>query len=110
MLLIKYIKIRNKIYLYCEIIAYRKEETRFTITSTRKTSDKEKKKLENNKHDNKSDPDTYKLYFEWKCPVQFVKPHQTLALNRGEDEKVLSVKVVVPDWFLNKLERYDRYY
>lgn len=53
----------------------------------------------------KTDPETYKIYFEWKCPSHFVKPHQTLAVNRGEDEKVLSVKVVVPDWFYNKLER-----
>lgn len=56
----------------------------------------------------KSDPETYKLYFEWKCPVQFVKCHQTLAVNRGEDEKILSVKVIIPDWFYNKLERYKK--
>lgn len=85
---------------------YRKEETRFTIHSSRtKSSTKEKKEDGCKKTDSKSDPETYKLYFDWKCPVQFVKPHQTLALNRGEDEKILSVKVVVPDWFYNRLER-----
>ncbi|KAL4714572.1 hypothetical protein ACJJTC_006618 [Scirpophaga incertulas] len=83
-----------------------KEETRFTIHSSRtKSSAKEKNEL-NTKIDSKSDPETYKLYFDWKCPTQFIKPHQTLALNRGEDEKILSVKVSVPDWFYNRLERF----
>ncbi|XP_028170787.1 uncharacterized protein LOC114360313 [Ostrinia furnacalis] len=82
-----------------------KEETRFTIQSSRtKTSTKEKD--DGKKTDSKSDPETYKLYFEWKCPSQFIKPHQTLALNRGEDEKILIVKVVVPDWFYNRLEKF----
>ncbi|XP_073943825.1 uncharacterized protein YdcI [Choristoneura fumiferana] len=83
-----------------------KEETRFTLQSSR-TKSSTKPKDENKKFDSKSDPDTYQLYFEWKCPVQFVKPHQTLALNRGEDEKILSVKIVVPDWFHHKLERFS---
>nr|XP_021185041.2 S1 RNA-binding domain-containing protein 1 [Helicoverpa armigera] len=83
-----------------------KEETRFTIQSSRTKSSSKDKVDDKKKIDTKSDPDTYKLYFDWKCPSQFVKPHQTLALNRGEDEKILSVKVVVPDWFYNKLERY----
>ncbi|KAH9637914.1 hypothetical protein HF086_013400 [Spodoptera exigua] len=83
-----------------------KEETRFTITSNRTKSSTKDKVDDKKKLDNKSDPETYKLYFDWKCPSHFVKPHQTLALNRGEDEKILSVKVIVPDWFYNRLERF----
>ncbi|KAG6452744.1 hypothetical protein O3G_MSEX007756 [Manduca sexta] len=84
-----------------------KEETRFIIQSSRtKSSTKESKEPENKKVDQKSNPETYKIYFDWKCPSHFVKPHQTLALNRGEDEKILSVKVIVPDWFYNKLEKF----
>ncbi|CAD0196891.1 unnamed protein product [Chrysodeixis includens] len=83
-----------------------KEETRFTIQSSRTKSSTKEKADDKKKLDNKSDPENYKLYFDWKCPSHFVKPHQTLALNRGEDEKILSVKVVVPDWFYNKLERF----
>ncbi|CAG9783871.1 unnamed protein product [Diatraea saccharalis] len=84
-----------------------KDETRFTIQSSRtKSTTKGKNEDKITKVDSKSDPETYKLYFDWKCPAQFIKPHQTLALNRGEDEKILSVKVVIPDWFYNKLERY----
>ncbi|KAM3963094.1 uncharacterized protein YdcI [Aphomia sociella] len=81
-----------------------KEETRFTIqTSRTKSSTKEKE--ENKKIDSKSDPETYKMYFDWTCPCHYVKPHQTLAFNRGEDEKILSVKVIVPDWYYNNLKR-----
>lgn len=66
---------------------------------------KETKDSGQRKIESKSDPETYKIYFDWKCPSHFVKSYQTLALNRGEDEKILSVKVVVPDWFYNNLER-----
>ncbi|KAJ8722577.1 hypothetical protein PYW07_003757 [Mythimna separata] len=83
-----------------------KEETRFTLQSSRTKSSTKEKVDDKKKVETKSDPETYKLYFDWKCPSHFVKPHQTLALNRGEDEKILSVKVVIPDWFYNKLERF----
>nr|XP_026495344.1 S1 RNA-binding domain-containing protein 1 isoform X1 [Vanessa tameamea] len=84
-----------------------KEETRFTLQSSRtKSSTKEKQEGDNKKLDNRSDPETYKLYFDWKCPVAFVKCYQTLAVNRGEEEKILSVKVIIPDWFYNRLERF----
>ncbi|KAJ8725764.1 hypothetical protein PYW08_003947 [Mythimna loreyi] len=83
-----------------------KEETRFTLQSSRTKSSTKEKVDDKKKVESKSDPETYKLYFDWKCPTHFVKPHQTLALNRGEDEKILSVKVVIPDWFYNKLERF----
>ena len=46
----------------------------------------------------------FENYFEFSCPAKYLKPHQTLALNRGESLKALSVKVVVPDWFLGQLQ------
>ncbi|KPI91610.1 S1 RNA-binding domain-containing protein 1 [Papilio xuthus] len=83
-----------------------KEQTRFIVQSSQTKSSTKEKKDENKKFDSKSDPETYKIYFDWKCPVQFVKSYQILAVNRGEDEKILSVKIVIPDWFYNRLERY----
>ncbi|XP_013180706.1 PREDICTED: S1 RNA-binding domain-containing protein 1 [Papilio xuthus] len=83
-----------------------KEQTRFIVQSSQTKSSTKEKKDENKKYDSKSDPETYKIYFDWKCPVQFVKSYQILAVNRGEDEKILSVKIVIPDWFYNRLERY----
>ena len=42
----------------------------------------------------------YQLYYEFEARVDRLRPHQVLAINRGETEKVLHVKVTVPerDW------------
>jgi protein Tex len=37
----------------------------------------------------------YELYYEYELRVDIVRPHQVLALNRGEAEKILRVKVMV---------------
>lgn len=43
---------------------------------------------------------TYKLYYDYHGRVDRLRPHQILALNRGEAEKILRIKVDVPerDW------------
>jgi len=42
----------------------------------------------------------YELYYDFQMRVDKLRPHQVLALNRGETEKVLRVKLDVPerDW------------
>ena len=42
----------------------------------------------------------YALYYQFEGRIDRLRPHQVLAINRGEAEKVLRVKVVVPerDW------------
>ncbi len=35
----------------------------------------------------------YELYYDYQQPITKVKPHQILALNRAEDEKVITVKL-----------------
>jgi uncharacterized protein len=42
----------------------------------------------------------FELYYTFDFRVDRVRPHQVLAINRGEEEKVLRVKVAVPerDW------------
>lgn len=42
----------------------------------------------------------YETYYEFDFSVGRIRPHQVLAINRGEKEKVLSVRVNVPerDW------------
>jgi uncharacterized protein len=44
----------------------------------------------------------YHLYYDFSVPVARVRPHQVLAINRGEAEKVLRVAIDVPDadWLL----------
>ncbi|KAM4607034.1 S1 RNA-binding domain-containing protein 1 [Polymixia lowei] len=49
-------------------------------------------------HQNKpKDIEKFHLYFDFTCNVQRIQPHQTLAINRGESLKILTVKVNIPD-------------
>uniref|UniRef100_A0A7N8Y871 S1 RNA binding domain 1 n=1 Tax=Mastacembelus armatus TaxID=205130 RepID=A0A7N8Y871_9TELE len=43
------------------------------------------------------DIDKFHLYFDFTCNIQRIQPHQTLAINRGESLKILTVKVNIPD-------------
>ncbi|MBI9048361.1 MAG: RNA-binding transcriptional accessory protein [Anaerolineaceae bacterium] len=42
----------------------------------------------------------FETYYEFEISVNRIRPHQILAINRGENEKILRVKVQVPerDW------------
>jgi len=42
----------------------------------------------------------YESYYQFECGVDRLRPHQVLAINRGESEKVLRVKIEIPerDW------------
>uniref|UniRef100_A0A4W6F7J4 S1 RNA binding domain 1 n=1 Tax=Lates calcarifer TaxID=8187 RepID=A0A4W6F7J4_LATCA len=43
------------------------------------------------------DIDKFHLYFDFTCNIQRIQAHQTLAINRGESLKILTVKVNIPD-------------
>uniref|UniRef100_A0A8C7S1U0 S1 RNA binding domain 1 n=1 Tax=Oncorhynchus mykiss TaxID=8022 RepID=A0A8C7S1U0_ONCMY len=43
------------------------------------------------------DIDKFHLYCDFTCSVQRIQHHQTLAINRGENLKILTVKVNIPD-------------
>uniref|UniRef100_A0A3Q4MQF5 S1 RNA binding domain 1 n=1 Tax=Neolamprologus brichardi TaxID=32507 RepID=A0A3Q4MQF5_NEOBR len=56
------------------------------------------KEKEQAKPQNKNkDIDKFQLYFDFTCNIQRIQPHQTLAINRGENLKILTVKVNIPD-------------
>lgn len=40
---------------------------------------------------------TYENYYQFDTPVKFIKPHQVLAVNRGENEKILRVGIQIND-------------
>jgi uncharacterized protein len=48
----------------------------------------------------KDEKGVYQVYYAFELPVNRLQPHQVLAINRGEAEKVLRVKVIIPerDW------------
>jgi len=57
--------------------------------------------LRSSKPDQAEDPrGTYQVYYEFEQRVNRLRPHQVLAINRGESDKVLRVHVEVPhrDW------------
>uniref|UniRef100_A0A8C9YVY2 S1 RNA binding domain 1 n=1 Tax=Sander lucioperca TaxID=283035 RepID=A0A8C9YVY2_SANLU len=43
------------------------------------------------------DIDKFHLYVDFTCNIHRIQPHQTLAINRGESLKILTVKVNIPD-------------
>uniref|UniRef100_G3P9L8 S1 RNA-binding domain-containing protein 1 n=1 Tax=Gasterosteus aculeatus aculeatus TaxID=481459 RepID=G3P9L8_GASAC len=47
------------------------------------------------------DIDKFHLYLDFTCNIQRIQPHQTLAINRGENLKILTVKVNIPDRLKN---------
>ncbi|KAB0794768.1 hypothetical protein PPYR_00282 [Photinus pyralis] len=45
-------------------------------------------------------------YFTFSASSKFIKPHQVLAINRGEAHRILSVKINVPDFIYNKFSQF----
>ncbi len=41
----------------------------------------------------KDDNKIYEMYYDFNEQVKYIKPHRVLAINRGEDEKILSVSI-----------------
>ena len=56
---------------------------------------------------NVDDPNkTYEMYYDFSEKVSFIKPHRVLALNRGENEKVLTVSIDInEDEIINYLNK-----
>ena len=47
------------------------------------------------KKDNNDEKKVYEMYYDYKEEVRNIKPHRILAINRAEDEKVLTVSIDV---------------
>lgn len=43
------------------------------------------------------DPTPYEMYYNYSEPVRSIPPHRILAINRGEKEEILHVKINVPE-------------
>ncbi|KAJ8912925.1 hypothetical protein NQ315_017255 [Exocentrus adspersus] len=71
------------------------------------TKSESKIKTSSKKTTNKPvDESKFENYFDYKVPIKYIKPHQILAINRGENQKILSVKIVVPDYVLHKFSQF----
>ncbi|XP_010186002.1 PREDICTED: S1 RNA-binding domain-containing protein 1, partial [Mesitornis unicolor] len=54
------------------------------------------------KSGNDKDIDKFQLYHEFSCNIKNIQHHQILAINRGENLKILTVKVNIPDGVKNE--------
>ncbi|KAK9876926.1 hypothetical protein WA026_015960 [Henosepilachna vigintioctopunctata] len=52
------------------------------------------------------DESKYRLYYDFKITSDNIKPHQVLAINRGENQKVLSVKIEVPEFLIKNFKNF----
>lgn len=43
------------------------------------------------------EPTPYEMYYEYQEPVRSIPPHRILAVNRGEKEDILQVKITIPE-------------
>ena len=89
-------------YIIAEIISdnadYRKDIRKFVYFNGTITS----KVKKNNQDDSK----VYEMYYDYSETISKIKPHRVLAINRGENEKVLTVAVNInDDDVLSYLER-----
>ena len=80
-------------YIIAEVISdnakYRKFIRNYVFKHGILTSKLKKKAVDDNK--------TYEMYYEYSEQVCKIKPHRVLAVNRGENEDVLSVSIDVED-------------
>ncbi len=75
--------------------SYRKYIRSFMYSTSMIDSKLKKNAVDENK--------VYSMYYEYSEPIKSIKPHRVLALNRGEKEGILNVKIVVDD---NKIVEY----
>ncbi|CAH0554650.1 unnamed protein product [Brassicogethes aeneus] len=83
-------------------------DVNFTI-ETKHSSTKPATKAKKTDSSKPVDESKFETYFDFRIPTKFAKPHQILAINRGESQKVLSVKIVVPDFVFNKFNNFCTY-
>lgn len=55
---------------------------------------------------NNANEQKYKSYFNFKSSENIIKPYQILAINRAESQKIISVKIIVPDTFEHSFKEF----
>ncbi|KAK9824434.1 hypothetical protein WJX72_010221 [[Myrmecia] bisecta] len=63
-----------------------------SLTSSRKAVKASQKQADANS--GRQDAETYELYFDFNCTIRQLKPHQVLAINRGESRGVLAISLL----------------
>lgn len=83
------------------MIEVRELKSKFGVTVN--SSQIKQKKTETDDKKGKSNAFKFENYFNFSCPADRIKPHQILAINRGESLKVLSVKYEIDERLQQRL-------
>ncbi|KAL3268224.1 hypothetical protein HHI36_007348 [Cryptolaemus montrouzieri] len=78
----------------------------FMIESKHAVSQEKTKTPKSKTYTGSKDALKYETYFDFKISSNNIKPHQILAINRGESQKVLNVKIEVPDFIFSKYNHF----
>ncbi|KAK0167615.1 hypothetical protein PV327_004989 [Microctonus hyperodae] len=53
----------------------------------------------------KENDNKYALYYDWSISEKYIKPHQILAINRAESQKVITTIITIPNHFETMLKQ-----
>lgn len=101
-------QVRNSIMHIIVDVITKDKKVFNAVTSFRKTSiiyieTTQCKTTEDSKNTNQQ---KYENYFNFKSRECTIKPHHILAINRAESQKIISVKIIVPDTFEHEFKKY----
>jgi uncharacterized protein len=82
-----------------------------SIVKSEKTKEKVETEHISEKQKQKDKKEIYQVYYDFQIEITRIKPYQTLALNRGEKEKVLKVSLIFnqPEILTNIKDIYFQY-
>ena len=92
----------------CDIAAEIISEGASIRQSTRENGLKHGKIFSDKTKDAEDERQVFELYYQFELPIKYLKPHQILAINRGEKEKVLRVRIQIDekDWMVTIRSKY----
>ncbi|XP_055905833.1 S1 RNA-binding domain-containing protein 1 isoform X2 [Eupeodes corollae] len=82
--------------------------TKAKVAEPKNDDSKNKAAAFTSSHGNRNDQSKYESYFNFENAIRYIKPHQVLAINRGEKSKFLTVKVNIPEYFKTDIKRFIR--
>lgn len=95
------------VHIIADVISKNKEIFN-RVTSLRKTYsiDVQTTQCKTAEDSKKVNDQKYEQYFNFKSSVNTIKPHHILAINRAESQKIINVKIVVPEAFERAFKGY----
>ncbi len=85
----------REFYKSCGLIYSQKKEKKQKKESAEKTGEESQGRETDFIKGKKADPLDFQNYFDYKEAVSKIPPHRVLAINRGENEDILTVKVML---------------